>query len=162
MTPHTLGYEPSYQLYQVLTKFFCLLDDADRQFFREFGLSTRQFWALHHLAQAESLTMIALSRRIFTDKSNVTAIIDRLEADQLVERRPVSHDRRVSLLALTTKGRDLYERILATHQTRMHDVMGDGTTVSTAIDILTPIMDRLDHTLHPETLANGLTPEGEG
>jgi DNA-binding MarR family transcriptional regulator len=162
MTPRTLGYEPSYQLYQVLTKLFCLLDDADRQFFREFGLSTRQFWALHHLSQAESLTMIALSRLIVTDKSNVTAIIDRLEADQLVERRPVSHDRRVSLVALTAKGHALYASILAAHQARMHDVMGDEASVRTAIDILAPIMDRLDTTLHPYTLANSLTTAGEG
>lgn len=148
MTHSAMRREPSYELYRVLTKFFYLLDDADRQFFREFGLSTRQFWALHHLAHSDTLTMIALSRLIFTDKSTVTAIIDRLETDQLVERRPATHDRRVILLALTPKGQHLHAQILAAHHARMRDVMGHEGAVNTAISILTPMMDRLDQALH--------------
>ena len=38
------------------------------------------------------------------DNSNVTGIVDRLEAHGLVERRPAEHDRRVKTLVLTDKG----------------------------------------------------------
>ena len=72
-TPPT-GQRPEQELYLLLTDLFYLLDDTDRQFFGEYGLSTRQFWALHHLSVTAGLSMIDLSRLLFTDKSNVTAI----------------------------------------------------------------------------------------
>ena len=41
------------------------------------------------------------------DNSNVTGIVDRLEAPGLVERRPAEHDRRVKTVAMTEKGVEL-------------------------------------------------------
>jgi DNA-binding MarR family transcriptional regulator len=41
------------------------------------------------------------------DNSNVTGIVDRLEAHGLVERRPSDHDRRIKTLVVTAKGVEL-------------------------------------------------------
>lgn len=135
---------PEQELYLLLTDMFYLLDDTDRQFFGEFGLSTRQFWALHHLSETESLSMIDLSRLLFTDKSNITAIADRLETAGLVERKPATQDRRVILLSLTPAGRQRHDQVLAVHQDRIRMLIGnDEEALRQAIRTLEPIRKRL-------------------
>jgi DNA-binding MarR family transcriptional regulator len=156
MIPASAGYEPSDHLYQLLTKLIILLDDNDRQFFGEFGLSTRQFWALHHLEHSNGMSMIELSRRLLTDKSNVTAIIDRLEEAGLVKRSPAPQDRRVILLTLTPAGRRRHHEVLAAHQERIRELMvGDEAALRTAISILEPIAARVERYLHPSPPSEG-------
>ncbi len=142
--------EPEQELYLLLTNMFILLDDTDRQFFGEFGLSTRQFWALHHLDESESLSMVDLSRLLLTDKSNVTAITDRLEAAGLVKRSPAPQDRRVILLSLTPEGRKRHDDVYAAHQNRIRTLIGgDEDALYTVIRTLEPIRQRLAEYLHP-------------
>lgn len=70
-------------------------------------------------AQARVLSLLALEpmpmRRIAhslrCEPSNVTGIVDRLEARGLVERRPDPSDRRVKLAALTEDGRATARRL---------------------------------------------------
>jgi len=66
------------------------------------------------LLQLESpLPMTELAALLDCDNSNVTGLIDRLEARALVARRPSSQDRRVKHVVLTEAGRRLRERMLA-------------------------------------------------
>jgi len=143
--------DPEQDLYLLLTDMFYLLDDTDRQFFGEFGLSTRQFWALHHLSETDNgLSMIDLSRALFTDKSNVTAITDRLEAAGLVKRTPAPQDRRMILLTLTPAGRQRHEEVFAAHQDRIRALIGsDAVALRRIISTLEPIRYRLEQYLHP-------------
>ena len=53
--------------------------------------------------------MSSLAGMLFCDASNVTGIVDRLEARGLIERRPSPKDRRVKLLVLTKEGARLRE-----------------------------------------------------
>ena len=57
--------------------------------------------------------MRELAERLKSDPSNVTGLIDRLEARGLVERRPDPNDRRIKGLALTAAGARLRERLFA-------------------------------------------------
>src|ERR1700716_1714444 len=59
------------------------------------------------------ISMRELAERLKSDPSNVTGLIDRLEARGLVERRPDSNDRRIKGLALTAAGARLRERLFA-------------------------------------------------
>jgi DNA-binding MarR family transcriptional regulator len=77
----------------------------------ELGLSPPQLWALRHLEPDVPLPMSALAGLLHCDNSNVTGIVDRLEARGLVERRPAPHDRRVKHLHLTPAGVALRERV---------------------------------------------------
>ena len=81
----------------------------------EFELSASQARALHHLA--EPRTMGELAEMLCCDASNVTGIVDRLEARGVVERQVVPGDRRVKRIVLTDDGRSLWrshhERIMA-------------------------------------------------
>ncbi|KUN39658.1 MarR family winged helix-turn-helix transcriptional regulator [Streptomyces longwoodensis] len=57
------------------------------------------------LLSLEPLPMRKLAHRLKCEPSNVTGIVDRLEARGLVERRPDPADRRVKLAAATDDGR---------------------------------------------------------
>ena len=74
---------------------------------RELDLSPSQLLALRALDPAEPQPMGRLAGVLECDKGNVTGIVDRLERRGLVERRPVDHDRRVKVLALTDEGAEL-------------------------------------------------------
>lgn len=148
-TSASANHGPEQDLYLLLTDLFYLLDDTDRQFFGEFGLSTRQFWALHHLSETDSLSMIDLSRLLFTDKSNITAIADRLEGADLIKRTPAPQDRRMILLSLTPKGRQRHEEVFAAHQDRIRAIMGgDEATLRQVIESLERVRRRFEQHLH--------------
>lgn len=56
------------------------------------------------LLSLEPLPMRKLARKLKCEPSNVTGIVDRLEARGLVERRPDPADRRVKVAAATEEG----------------------------------------------------------
>jgi DNA-binding MarR family transcriptional regulator len=59
------------------------------------------------LLSLEPLPMRKLAKKLKCEPSNVTGIVDRLEARGLVERRPDPADRRVKLAAATDEGRQV-------------------------------------------------------
>jgi DNA-binding MarR family transcriptional regulator len=74
---------------------------------QELGLAPMQLHALRLIEPGEGIPMGSLAAMLFCDNSNVTGIIDRLEARGLIERRTADHDRRVKLLVLTPAGEQL-------------------------------------------------------
>lgn len=145
-----VGARPAQEVYRMLKDLFLMLDDADRQFFGEYGLSTRQFWALHHLSEEPSLSMTELSRFLLTDKSNTTAIADSLERAGLVQRSSAPRDRRVTLLLLTPAGRERHTEVLAAHERRIEALLGtDETALHAAATLLDQLHERVGEQLHP-------------
>ena len=77
----------------------------------DIGLSLAKLAALHRLSEAgESLPLGQLAERLSCVKSNVTQLVDRLEADGLVSRAADPNDRRSRLAVLTDAGRDAYRQ----------------------------------------------------
>ena len=73
----------------------------------EINLSLAKLAALCHLKSAgDSLPLGQLADRLACVKSNVTQLVDRLEADGLVTRSHDPGDRRSRLAVLTEKGRE--------------------------------------------------------
>jgi DNA-binding MarR family transcriptional regulator len=75
-------------------------------------LSPVQCHVLHLMEPGQTIPMRRLAEMLSCDASNVTGLIDRLEARGLVERRPSPDDRRVKGLALTPAGARLRARLL--------------------------------------------------
>ena len=70
------------------------------------GLSLAKLAALQTLAESgESLPLTQLAERLSCVKSNITQLVDRLEADGLVRRQSDPGDRRTRLATLTAAGR---------------------------------------------------------
>jgi len=71
---------------------------------QDLGLAPMQLHALRLIEPGVEVPMSSLAGKLFCDASNVTGIVDRLEARGLIERRPAEYDRRVKLLVLTEEG----------------------------------------------------------
>jgi MarR family transcriptional regulator, organic hydroperoxide resistance regulator len=76
------------------------------------GLSFAQAHALRLLDPDDPMPMSALAERLFCDASNVTGIVDRLEARELVRRQSAEGDRRVKALTITPAGMKLREQVM--------------------------------------------------
>jgi DNA-binding MarR family transcriptional regulator len=75
------------------------------------GLSLAKLAALRRLTEAgESLPLGQLAERLACVKSNVTQLVDRLEADGLVSRTGDPNDRRSRLAVLTDAGREAHAK----------------------------------------------------
>jgi DNA-binding MarR family transcriptional regulator len=82
------------------------LEDKPRRWaiLSEMGLSMQQAMALGNLRPGVHMPMSALATAMHCDNSNITGIVDRLEAAGLAGRRPGERDRRVKAVVLTPKG----------------------------------------------------------
>ena len=91
----------------------------------EVGLSLPKLAALHQLSQAgDSLPLGQLAERLACVKSNVTQLVDRLEADGLVVRAADPNDRRSRLAVITESGKSAYERGIELQQRAEREIFG--------------------------------------
>ena len=77
----------------------------------EFDLAPAQVMALKSLEPGSPKPMSELATLMRCDNSNVTGIVDRLEARGLVARRPGDRDRRVKMLEVTPEGEELRRQL---------------------------------------------------
>ncbi|MEI8098752.1 MAG: MarR family transcriptional regulator [Sediminibacterium sp.] len=79
--------------------------------FRAAGLeiTIEQWSVLYHLWKEDCLSQQELCNRTFRDKPSITRLIDNLEKQQLVNRMPSTTDRRINLVALTDKAKDMQQ-----------------------------------------------------
>jgi MarR family transcriptional regulator, organic hydroperoxide resistance regulator len=79
----------------------------------EFDLTPMQGHALRSLDPDRPVAMSVLADALICDASNVTGIVDKLESRGLIVRQADDNDRRIKMLAVTAKGRQLRERLSA-------------------------------------------------
>lgn len=78
-----------------------------------FDLAPAQAQALRWLEPGKAKPMSSLAGALICDASNVTGIVDKLEARGLVVRQGDPADRRVKMLAVTEAGAELRQRLIA-------------------------------------------------
>jgi DNA-binding MarR family transcriptional regulator len=76
----------------------------------ETGLSAAQLFVLQQVAAAPGLSLTEIAARTLTDRTSVAAVVDRLLARALVERRPGADDRRRAEIFATRAGARLLAR----------------------------------------------------
>jgi len=69
------------------------------------GLTRMQLFVLHVLEQRGEIAMGRIADVMHCDASNITGIVDRLVASDLVSRQELASDRRTKTLQLTAKGK---------------------------------------------------------
>lgn len=97
-----------------------------------FDLTGSQLNALCMFESDTPVPMKYLSTLLTCDASNVTGIIDRLEASQLIKREDSPTDRRVKMISLTQKGTHLRELAIS----HIKDISPEGITNLTAAEKL--------------------------
>jgi len=70
----------------------------------KFGVTSSQAHVLCLLANHNGYPLSTIGEKVYLDKPAITGLADRLENDQLVERRRSTDDRRVVKLFITSKG----------------------------------------------------------
>ena len=106
------------------------------------GLSLAKLAALHRLTEAgESLPLGQLAERLSCVKSNVTQMVDRLEADGLVSRTSDPNDRRSRLAVLTDAGRKAYAKGSEIQSQAERELF--GVLTSEESDALHELLDKL-------------------
>ncbi|MEE9190476.1 MAG: MarR family transcriptional regulator [Candidatus Neomarinimicrobiota bacterium] len=73
----------------------------------KFKITSSQHTVLSALLENNGLSLSEIGNKVFLDKPAITGLADRLEKDNLVERKRTTADRRVVRLYLTEKGRKL-------------------------------------------------------
>ena len=84
----------------------------NRKLYRSFrkmsiDITPEQWTVLFYLWSRDGVTQQELCNVTFKDKPSMTRLIDNLEKQQLVVRSPGVRDRRINLIHLTEKGREL-------------------------------------------------------
>ncbi len=106
-----------------------LLERVMQPYFARFGISGSQWGLLRALYRADregetALRLTDLSDRLLIRAPSVSGAVDRLERAGLVVRGSSAADHRAKYVALTRKGRELIERILAVHEMQVATVLG--------------------------------------
>lgn len=91
---------------------------------RPLGLTAAQADAVVVIGQVGPLSLRELGELLIAEAGHPSRLVDRLVDASIVERRAVGHDRRRVELSLTSRGRDLEDRVLAAHA----QVLGVGRT----------------------------------
>ena len=94
----------SCRAWQLLMKFYFVQRRHLPEWAARFGLSHVQCHVLHLIEPGQPVPMSRLAEVLSCDASNVTGLVDRLEARGLVARKPSPQDRRVKVIALTVTG----------------------------------------------------------
>ena len=94
------------------------IEDTIRQRLREqFGITLPRFDLMAQLErEPQGLSMSELSRRMMVTGGNVTAIVDQLEKEQLVQRQTQVGDRRSFTVSLTSAGREAFAAMALAHE----------------------------------------------
>jgi DNA-binding MarR family transcriptional regulator len=107
------------------------------------GLSLPKLAALDRLMQTGgALPLGQLADRLACVKSNVTQLVDRLEADGLVTREPDPNDRRSRLAVITNAGRQAHEKGAGIHRDAERQLFGALTDDDAAR--LADIFEKID------------------
>lgn len=93
-------------LYRQFLTVFVLLDDGDRQTFKQIDLTTTQYNFLRTLAnvEADNLTVTELADKLLCTRGNVTRLVQRLSSSGLIQVGSDERDQRLVRISLTPAG----------------------------------------------------------
>jgi DNA-binding MarR family transcriptional regulator len=102
-----------------------MLWNGSRLFFARWDLSPSQFNILNVLQDASAgMSQVELSRLLIMNRSNVTGLVDRLEARGLVCREETPGDRRAYRVVLSSAGFKLIGEILPYYYQAVEEIWG--------------------------------------
>src|ERR1043165_7076086 len=95
-----------------LVRVFQKVDRASTESLRCRQLSPAQLDVLAKVSSSEGISQQELANALLVTKGNVCQLLDKMEANGLLERRP---DGRINRLFLTDQGRQVHDEVVPTH-----------------------------------------------
>ncbi|MCC7411271.1 MAG: MarR family transcriptional regulator [Gammaproteobacteria bacterium] len=121
--------------------------EMSARFRTSYASSMSRFDVLAHLYEAggKGLSTTQLATRLLASKGNITRLLDRMEEDGLIQRRPNASDRRISDIFLSPKGRKLFAGMAPAHEQWSNDVFDVLTDAEkdTLVELLVRVRTRL-------------------
>ena len=104
--------------------------DMGRRLRREYGQSMSRFDVLSQLHRGldQTLTVGELSKQLLAADGNISRLLDRMEEEKLLTRHACEVDRRSQRVAITAKGRQLFDQMAASHAGWANDLVGGLST----------------------------------
>jgi DNA-binding MarR family transcriptional regulator len=139
---------------RIASCYHLLMREARRRISNRWNLTLPQFDVLAELARAnrKGFTFVELSRLLLVTSGNLTGIVDRLEARQLVRREPNEKDRRVVRVKLTERGRAMTRQMLPRHSDDLGLVLSFMSKA--ALRRLSGLLDQVRHGLEASANAD--------
>jgi MarR family transcriptional regulator, 2-MHQ and catechol-resistance regulon repressor len=122
-----------------------LLADAEASI-KRINLCDSDFRVLEALLHKGPLPVNIIGQMVELTTGSITSAVDRLEKKWLVVRKHHTGDRRIRIVELTTKGRQLIEKAFAEHQVDMEKAVSNLSRAERGmlVDLLKRLGDR-DH-----------------
>jgi DNA-binding MarR family transcriptional regulator len=110
-----------------------LIEGEIRRRLREtFDVTLPRFDLMAQLDKAPGgMTLGELSQRMMVSNGNVTGLVERLQAQGLIERRPSPSDRRAQIVSLSAEGRRSFRAMARTHEGWVADMFSAMTPEDT-------------------------------
>ena len=74
------------------------------------GVTSRDLGVLRVIAGGEAASQQDVARVLGVDRTTMVALLDALEGERIIVRRPSEHDRRRNVVELTDAGHELFDR----------------------------------------------------
>lgn len=127
----------------LLTVGQALVRTLDEELQRGVGLDLQRYDVMLHVSEGEGgRRMTDLARAVVLSKSGLTALVDRMEADGLLERRPDPADRRATRVVLTGEGESRFREASAFHRAVVHRIFIERVTEEEAV-VLSGALERV-------------------
>jgi DNA-binding MarR family transcriptional regulator len=131
-----------------LVRVFQKVERSATESLRNRQLSPAQVDVLAKVSSAEGISQQELANALLVTKGNVCQLLDKMEANGLLERRP---DGRVNRLFLTELGRQTHAEVVASHDAMLAGHF-DSLTASDQRELLR-LLRQLDHSMERDRVS---------
>ncbi|WP_027964877.1 MarR family winged helix-turn-helix transcriptional regulator [Halalkalibacillus halophilus] len=107
--------DPSLKLFVVLTKASKTISDLVQHDMTNYGLNPTEFALLELLYHRGEQPLQKIGERILLTSGSITYVVNNLEKKGFLTRNPSDTDRRVTYAEITSKGRELLNKIFPEH-----------------------------------------------
>jgi DNA-binding MarR family transcriptional regulator len=125
-----------------LVRVFQKIDRASTESLRCHQLSPAQLDVLAKVGSSEGISQQELADALLVTKGNVCQLLDKMEATELIERRPAGRSNR---LYLTGKGRHIFDTVVPSHDALVAGLLGSLSDAEQ--HQLLRLLGRVDHAL---------------
>lgn len=120
-----------------------LMKKFDKEVRDQIGVSATQIAALLYLERHNGCFLVDLSRELFQNKSAITTLVERMEKNKLVIKRPSPNDGRATQIFLTERGKSLASKALPYILTADQELIQDISPQD--LNIIVHFLDNLIH-----------------
>jgi MarR family transcriptional regulator, transcriptional regulator for hemolysin len=103
---------------------------------RPLGVTRAQWWVLAHLSRHDGMMQTELADQLDVGKASLGALVERMVAAGLVERREDPADRRAKRVHMAPAGHQLLTRMTATEETFNRRILGGLSSTDKAAMIV--------------------------